>query len=70
MLVWIHGSGVTSFVPQKFDQFAIGSAKEGHAQLRGDPRFEKNRRLPRAKVETLISRIVTNHRIFALIRVG
>src|SRR5262245_7707180 len=35
--------------------------------LRGDPPFEKNRRLPRVQRETLIPRIVTNHQTFGLI---
>ena len=38
--------------------------------LRGDPRFEKIVEFARAERETLISRIVTNHRTFGLIRVG
>jgi hypothetical protein len=32
--------------------------------------LRKNRRIACAEGQTLISRIVTNHRIFALIRVG
>ena len=38
--------------------------------LRGDSALRKNRRLISAERETLISRIVTNHRTFALTRVG